>query len=36
MNASTAVYRDPRELLDELAELEREIQAEVTALRESL
>jgi type I restriction enzyme M protein len=36
VNASTAVHRDPRELLDELAELEREIAAEVTALRESL
>jgi type I restriction enzyme M protein len=36
VNASTAVHRDPRELLDELAELEREIQAEVTALREAL
>ena len=36
VNASTAVHRDPRELLDELAELEREIQAEVAALRESL
>ena len=36
VNASTAEYRDPRELLDELAELEREIQAEVTALREAL
>jgi type I restriction-modification system DNA methylase subunit len=36
VNASTAVHRDPRELLDELAELEREIQAEVVALREAL
>ncbi len=36
VNASTAVHRDPRELLDELAELEREIQAEVAALREAL
>lgn len=36
VNASTAVHRDPRELLDELAELEREIQAEVEALREAL
>jgi len=36
VNASTAVHRDPRELLDELAELEREIAAEVTALRETL
>ena len=36
VNASTAVHRDPRELLDELAELEREIAAEVIALRESL
>jgi type I restriction enzyme M protein len=36
VNASTTVHRDPRELLDELAELEREIQAEVAALRESL
>jgi type I restriction enzyme M protein len=36
VNASTAVHRDPRELLDELAELEREIQAEVGALRETL
>jgi type I restriction enzyme M protein len=36
INASTAVHRDPRELLDELAELEREIQAEVEALREAL
>jgi type I restriction enzyme M protein len=36
VNASTAVHRDPRELLDELAELEREIAAEVSALRESL
>jgi type I restriction enzyme M protein len=33
VNASTAAHRDPRELLDELAELEREIQEEVTALR---
>ena len=36
VNASTAVHRDPRELLDEIAELEREIQAEVEALREAL
>jgi type I restriction enzyme M protein len=36
VNASTAVHRDPRELLDELAELEREIASEVAALRESL
>jgi len=36
VNASTAVHRDPRELLDELAELEREIADEITALRESL
>ena len=36
VNASTAVHRDPRELLDELAELEREIAGEVAALRESL
>lgn len=36
VNASTAVHRDPRELLDELAELEREIQSEVAALREAL
>jgi type I restriction enzyme M protein len=36
VNASTAVHRDPRELLDELAELEREIQGEVAALREAL
>jgi type I restriction enzyme M protein len=36
VNASTAVHRDPRELLDELAELEREIADEVKALRESL
>jgi type I restriction enzyme M protein len=36
VNASTAVHRDPRELLDELAELEREIAAEVVALRESM
>ena len=36
VNASTVEHRDPRELLDELAELEREIQAEVAALRESL
>ena len=35
-NASTAVHRDPLELLDELAELEREIQSEVVALREAL
>jgi type I restriction enzyme M protein len=36
VNTSTAVHRDPRELLDELAELEREIVAEVSALRDSL
>ena len=36
VNASTAVHRDPRELLDELAELEREIADEVEALREAL
>ena len=36
VNASTAVHRDPRELLDELAELEREIVSEVAALREAL
>jgi type I restriction enzyme M protein len=36
MNASTAVHRDPRALLDELAEVEREISAEVDALREAL
>lgn len=36
VNASTAVHRDPRELLAELAEMEREIQAEVEALREAL
>lgn len=36
VNASTAVHRNPRELLDELAELEREIHGEVTALREAL
>ena len=36
VNASTAVHRDPRELLDELAELEREIAAEVSSLREAL
>ena len=36
VNASTAEHRDPTELLDELAELEREIQAEVAALREAL
>jgi type I restriction enzyme M protein len=36
VNASTAVHRNPRELLDELAELEREIATEVAALRESL
>jgi type I restriction enzyme M protein len=36
VNASTAVHRDPRELLDELAELEREIASEVAALREAL
>ena len=36
VNASTAVHRDPRELLDELAELEREIAAEVQTLREAL
>ena len=36
VNASTAVHRDPRELLDELAELEREIVEEVKSLREAL
>jgi type I restriction enzyme M protein len=36
VNASTAVHRDPRELLDELAELEREIHDEVVALRSML
>jgi type I restriction enzyme M protein len=36
VNASTAVHRDPRELLDELAELEREIAAEVAGLRDLL
>jgi type I restriction enzyme M protein len=36
MNASTVVHRDPRELLDELAELEREISEEVRSLREAL
>jgi type I restriction enzyme M protein len=36
INASTAIHRDPRELLDELAELEREIANEVAALREAL
>jgi hypothetical protein len=36
VKAATTVHRDPRELLDELAELEREIQAEVAALREAL
>jgi type I restriction enzyme M protein len=36
VNASTAVHRDPRDLLDELAELEREIASEVAALREAL
>jgi type I restriction enzyme M protein len=36
VNASTAVHRDPRELLDELAELEREIANEVAGLREAL
>jgi type I restriction enzyme M protein len=36
VNASTAVHRDPRELLDELSELEREIASEVAALREAL
>jgi len=36
VNASTAVHRNPRELLDELAELEREIQEEVLALRADL
>jgi type I restriction enzyme M protein len=35
-NASTALHRDPRELLDELGELEREIAEEVKALREAL
>ena len=36
VNASTAVHRDPRELLDEIAELEREIIEEVKTLREAL
>lgn len=36
VNTSTAVHRDPKELLDELAELEREIAGEVAALREAL
>ena len=36
VNASAVEHRDPRELLDELAELEREIAAEVAALRESI
>jgi type I restriction enzyme M protein len=36
VNASSAVHRDPRELLDELAELERAIQTEVSALRDAL
>ena len=36
VSASSADYRDPRELLDELAELEREIQMQVDALREAL
>lgn len=36
VNASTAVHRDPRELLDELSELEREIAVAVAALREAL
>lgn len=36
VNASTAEHRDPAELLDELAELEREIAAEVAALREAI
>jgi type I restriction enzyme M protein len=36
VNASSAVHRDPRELLDELAELEREIVEEVRALRAEL
>jgi type I restriction enzyme M protein len=36
VNAPTAVHRDPRELLDELAELEREIAEEVRALRAEL
>lgn len=36
VNASTAVHRDPRELLDELAEMEREIVEEVRSLREAL
>lgn len=36
VSASATEHRDPRELLDELAELEREIQSEVQALREAL
>ncbi|MCC7186955.1 MAG: N-6 DNA methylase, partial [Acidobacteria bacterium] len=36
VNAAAVEHRDPRELLDELAELEREIQVEVDALREAL
>lgn len=36
VNASTAEHRDPRELLDELAELEREIAEEVDALRDAV
>ena len=36
VNASIVEHRDPRELLDELSELEREIAAEIEALRESL
>jgi type I restriction enzyme M protein len=36
VNASTTVHRDPRELLDELAEMEREITAEIAALREAM
>ena len=36
VNAAAVEYRDPRELLDELAEMEREIADEVAALREAL
>jgi type I restriction enzyme M protein len=36
VNASTVVHRDPRELLDELAEMEREIAGEISALRDAL